>query len=280
MLHFDTSFRIIWKPKDEDFQDYCSQIKTRMLGILWDSERHIWTIVLCAHNEELYLPWTLASIAKLQTQEKVRVIVVDNNSTDRTRMIIEACWTEVISEKKKWLSYARQAWLENASWEFVFSTDADVRVPPLWIDWSLAYFWDNPWLVGISGWIEQSIHPLHRVLRQIPLLIRKASWLQERYFRQNFSWGNTIYRREAAISAWGYKPWFDLWEDWLIGKRLSEKGEILVINDDPNIDVQVSPRRVDTTSKVLELYTKWFFSSNWLNRSRAEKNPMSFKDIR
>ncbi len=280
MLTFDKSFRIIWHPKDEELQDYCDWVKNSMLGILWNSEQHVWTVVLCAHNEELYLPWTLASIAWIATREKVRVLVIDNNSSDRTSMIAKECGVEIVHETKKWLSYARQAGLENASWELVFSTDADVRVPPTWIDSSIEYFREDHELVGLSGWIIQPLHPLHRALRQVPKAVRSLARLNTSYFRQNFSGGNTIYKRDIALKAWWYPQGFDLGEDFIIWERLRSLWKTLVINDDPRIDIEVSPRRVDSSWKVLQLYIWWFFSSHWLKRSQAQKSPTTFKDIR
>lgn len=64
----------------------------------------------------------------------LEIIVVNNCSTDRTREILLQSWVKVIDENTKWISYARNCWLENANWKIIFQTDADTLVPPTWID--------------------------------------------------------------------------------------------------------------------------------------------------
>ena len=162
MIKFDRDFRMTEIPSDSDLQDFCDNVKSRMEHLVNpNNERPLVSINICAHDEERYLPWTSDSISRILTNVPMQICVIDNASRDRTSEIALQCWVQVITEPKKWLSYARQVWLEWSKGEYIFSTDSDVRVPNSWIDASLNFFREDSELVCFSWGINQRIHPLH-----------------------------------------------------------------------------------------------------------------------
>lgn len=95
-------------------------------------------IVIPAHNEQDFLPRTLASVNRaldLYGQDDTCVLVVDNKSEDATRDIVNAFGANVIYEEGKGLANARNAGLYGlgSSVEYVLTTDADTVVPAEWI---------------------------------------------------------------------------------------------------------------------------------------------------
>ena len=109
--------------KDEWYQDECDKLKPKIESL--QSDNPLWSIVICAYNEEKYLLPTLNSISNIITDLPIEILVVNNCSTDRTRKILSQSGVKVVDENKKGISYARNCWLENAVWKIIFQTDAD-----------------------------------------------------------------------------------------------------------------------------------------------------------
>jgi len=92
------------------------------------------SIVIPAYNEEKTLLRTLSSFSKMTSRYHAELIVVNNNSTDRTQKIIDACGVKSVFETQQGISYARQAGLEAARGTYILNADSDSIYPPKWID--------------------------------------------------------------------------------------------------------------------------------------------------
>lgn len=96
------------------------------------------SIVIPAYNEEKLLPVTLESLVKQKTSYTFEVIVVDNNSTDKTSEVAKKFGSKlnikVIKEKKKGRGAARQIGFIEAKGEIILSTDADTTLPSDWVE--------------------------------------------------------------------------------------------------------------------------------------------------
>lgn len=91
------------------------------------------SIVIPAYNEENHLKSCLDAIAK-QTEKPDEVIVVDNNSTDRTVEIAEAyAFVTVIKESKQGVVFARDKGFNRAASQIIGRIDADSILPPGWV---------------------------------------------------------------------------------------------------------------------------------------------------
>jgi glycosyltransferase involved in cell wall biosynthesis len=86
-----------------------------------------YSIIIPAFNEEKYLPRTLRTInaSLLDLPGKGEVIVVDNNSTDRTAEIAHAEGARVIFEPVNQISRARNAGAHAAIGRYLIFLDAD-----------------------------------------------------------------------------------------------------------------------------------------------------------
>lgn len=92
------------------------------------------TFVVVAYNEEKRIFASLHSLSELQTQYSVEVIVVNNNSTDRTAEIMERCGVVSVLEPEKGIGRARQAGLSRARGKYHLCADADTLYPPYYVD--------------------------------------------------------------------------------------------------------------------------------------------------
>lgn len=90
------------------------------------------SIIIPAYNEEKYLPAALSAVNKALegTTMPGEVIVVDNNSTDRTAAIAAEYKTNIVFEPINQISRSRNTGAKNATGDYLFFVDADTVVTP------------------------------------------------------------------------------------------------------------------------------------------------------
>jgi glycosyltransferase involved in cell wall biosynthesis len=99
-----------------------------------------YSVVIATYNRAADLRSTLASLAGLQPDGAWEVIVVDNNSTDDTRRVVEEAARafpvecRYLVERQQGRSPALNAGIRAARGEIVVTTDDDVRVPADWLN--------------------------------------------------------------------------------------------------------------------------------------------------
>ena len=111
------------------------------------------SLIICAYNEEDYIGACLDSILKNSLGKLHEIIVVDNNSTDKTKSIVEKN-TEVklvFEKEQKGPNHARQKGAEVATGDILAFIDADTLMPPGWVDILTNEFTKNPKLAALSG---------------------------------------------------------------------------------------------------------------------------------
>ena len=97
------------------------------------------SIVIATYKRAPVLRDTLHSLAQLRFGERWEVIVIDNNSPDRTREVVEttACWFPVplryAFEPRQGRSAALNCGIGLAQGEIIVTTDDDVRVNKDWL---------------------------------------------------------------------------------------------------------------------------------------------------
>jgi len=100
------------------------------------------SIVIPAFNEERHIGACLEAIAA-QTVKPDEVIVVDNNSTDKTTDIIRKFpFVTVLHEKEQGIVYARNRGFDAVKSDIIGRIDADTILPPDWVE-RVERFYDN-----------------------------------------------------------------------------------------------------------------------------------------
>lgn len=87
------------------------------------------TVVIPAFNEENYLPDTLRAVAVAAADLSCAIIVVDNESTDKTANIAKDFGATVISESEHNIGKVRNTGAKSAEGDFLIFLDADTIVP-------------------------------------------------------------------------------------------------------------------------------------------------------
>src|SRR6516225_495135 len=112
------------------------------------------SFVIPAYNEEALIASCLHAILAETSRVNcsAEIIVVDNNSTDRTREIAAAIpGVMVVDEPQRGLVQARRAGCLAAGGELIANIDADTMLSEGWLRTALDEFTRSPHLVALSG---------------------------------------------------------------------------------------------------------------------------------
>ena len=91
-----------------------------------------YSVIIPAYNEESFLPATLKNLhLAMETIPRMgEIIVVDNDSTDRTAEIAQSNGAKVVFEPFRQIARARNSGAKAASSTFLNFLDADTTLPP------------------------------------------------------------------------------------------------------------------------------------------------------
>ncbi|MEX8546003.1 MAG: glycosyltransferase family 2 protein [Mucilaginibacter sp.] len=92
------------------------------------------SILIPAWNEEVNLLTSIASISKMKTNIPIELIVINNNSTDKTQETIDRLHVKGFFEGAQGWGPARQLGLENALGKYILLADADCIYPDSWVN--------------------------------------------------------------------------------------------------------------------------------------------------
>lgn len=97
------------------------------------SDKPVASVVLIAHNEEPRILSCLNSLCNNHCPFPIEILVVNNNSTDRTEEILQDLGIRYFNEKQKGPGFARQCGLNQAQGIYHLCIDSDTLYPPLYI---------------------------------------------------------------------------------------------------------------------------------------------------
>lgn len=92
------------------------------------------TVLISAWNEETNILKCIASLSKTKCPFPIEIIVVNNNSKDRTQDTINELHVRGLFEQKQGCGPARQFGQENAKGKYILLADADCIYPSCWVD--------------------------------------------------------------------------------------------------------------------------------------------------
>lgn len=154
------------------------------------------SIVIPVYNEEDYIAVCLDAIAS-QTRAPDEVIVVDNNSTDKTVAIAKSySFVRIVNEPIQGVFHSRTKGFNLAKHEIIGRIDADTILAEDWVEQALKVFKDEE-ISAVTGancfyewpfsphnhWVEHIFKgPLYKYTKKFPYLfgtnmaIRKDAW--------------------------------------------------------------------------------------------------------
>jgi glycosyltransferase involved in cell wall biosynthesis len=246
------------------------------------------TVTVCTHNRARSLQRTLASLAQMNVPPDVtwELIVVDNNSSDDTRSVVEefartsGLNVRYVFEAKQGLSHARNTGVREARGKVVAFTDDDVVVDSNWITGlGAALLGLNAMAVGgrcLADW-DGVVKPSW-VQTDGPFRLREEFFLEfnlgdQLKLTRIPPWGLNMAFRKKAFEKYGlFRADLGvvgskrmLGEDTEFGRRLVQAGEKIAYAPNAIVRHPIDPRRL-TKPYVLSYY---FSSGQSSQRERA-----------
>jgi glycosyltransferase involved in cell wall biosynthesis len=97
------------------------------------SKNPLVSIIISAWNEEVNILSCIASLSKTQTHLPIEIIVVNNNSSDKTQQTIDQLHVRKFFQPIQGCGPARQLAQENAKGKYILLADADCLYPKDWV---------------------------------------------------------------------------------------------------------------------------------------------------
>lgn len=186
------------------------------------------TIVIPAYNEEGYLEACLNSVAE-QTVMPNEVIVVDNNSTDKTLNIAKSYnFVKVVTEKQQGVFFAARRGFNAASSSVIGRIDADTILPANWIELVMELL-KNQKVSAVTGPVSYYDMPLPRANYWFDHIIRALTY-RFAYTKSPFLYGSNLAIRKDVWQelAGGLCTQQDIHEDIDLAIHLKQVGGEIV----------------------------------------------------
>src|SRR5688572_23491920 len=108
------------------------------------------SIVITAWNEEVDILRTVSSLSKTKSKIPIEIIVVNNNSTDKTQDTLDKLHIKSYFQPKQGWGPGRQMGMENARGEYILLADSDCIYSTCWVD-NLLKALKTPGVVSVYG---------------------------------------------------------------------------------------------------------------------------------
>lgn len=208
------------------------------------------SVVVPAHNEERYIRKCLRSL--LAQEEKAdEIIVVDNNSTDKTAAIAEKMGIKVLKEKRQGIIFARNTGFDACQGDIIARTDADTVVPRKWIKIIKKDFEDHN-IAALSGPAKFGIESLLPLVKLIFFQTNKVILGHHTLYGPNMALKKSMWEKVKSETCRNDKL---VHEDIDLGIHIARYGHIWF---DPNLIVKTSARRIkDPKTFFIKYNIKW-----------------------
>lgn len=228
------------------------------------------SVIIPAYNEEKYIGKCLDALQSQQTSVPFEIIVINNNSTDRTVDIAKSYPITLLQEKTKGSSASRNTGVKYAKADIIVCVDADCIVEADHIDKIALFFRKNPQVDVLAG--PYVLYDAGFLLKWLTDWLNYYWW----YFKiiktvfgvQAFASGNFAIRKSAYLSVGGFDPKIDhtlLAEDVDLAVRLNKSGHKVFYDRD--LKVQSSNRRFQKSPLKPALIRSFYIHSYLLKKS-------------
>lgn len=185
--------------------------------------RELVSVVITTKNEELNIENCLKSI-KYQTYDNIEIIVVDNQSSDKTKEIAKKYTKKVFNKGPERSAQRNYGMIEKSKGKYVMFLDADMILSPSVVKICINY-------------MKKGFVALH-----IPeIVLGKKFFSKVRRFERTFYNGTVIdgarfFLKSAFVKVKGFDEKLNGPEDWDIDKKIKQMGEIGLIEEKENIE--------------------------------------------
>ena len=184
------------------------------------------TVIVATRNEEKNIEDCFKAVhAQTIPREQLEIVLIDNNSTDRTKEISKPYVDEIYNVGPE-RSAQRNYGFEHAKAEWVLYLDADMRLEPTVIEECIAVVKSAPEIIGF--YIPEKV-------------VGNGFWINVRNFERSFYDATCIdaarfIKKKSFLEAGGFDTSMSGPEDWDLDRRLLEKGKLALIKSHLNHD--------------------------------------------
>lgn len=241
------------------------------------------SVVIPAWNEENNIFRAVSSIAANKTTLKVEIIVINNNSTDKTQMVLDTLGIRSYIQPEQGTPHARQMGLYKAKGKYHLCADSDTFYPPRWIELMTKPMQDNENIVGVYG--RYCFIPLPGSTRLALIPYEKLTGIMVRIRNINKQFINVLgfnmgFKTDVGRSTDGFKVegvrkfdnaagsdyYIEEAEDGQMAIRLKTKGKLFMVTH-PDARVFTSSRRLVAEGGIYQSFINRFK----LNLSRMKE---------
>jgi glycosyltransferase involved in cell wall biosynthesis len=199
------------------------------------------SLIIPAYNEEDYLPACLDAVMRNVAGRAHEIIVVDNNSTDGTKAVVERYpAVTYVFEGRKGITRARQCGFLAATGDILAYVDADTHPPAGWIEQIVDQFSARNDLACLSG--PYSFYDLSGIRNAVSSAWFVAARPLYKLTGYMMVGGNFAILREVLEKMGGFDSSSEFYgEDVDIGKRAKKHGKVLFL---PRFVMPTSGRRM------------------------------------
>lgn len=226
------------------------------------------SVVIPAFNESTNLPILLKALNE-QTVKPFEIIVVDNNSTDKTSEVAKSLGAITLFEKERGTNNAMETGRLVAKGDLIARVDADCIPNPDWISEMVMRFQD-PRIVGLTG--PYDYYDGGWFFRTTTLLFQKYIYSTVHHVLDFFNHGavmiggNSISRRITLEKIGGFDRKIIFYgDDTDLAKKLSKEG---LVYFDKDLVMKSSARRFKSKGilHILWKYLQGFFKMTFRSR--------------
>jgi glycosyltransferase involved in cell wall biosynthesis len=240
------------------------------------------SVMIPAWNEENNIYRALSSLAANITSLKVEIVVINNNSTDRTQQVLDRLGVRSYLQPIQGTPHARQLGLMKAKGKYHLCADSDSFYPPRWIELMTKPLQKNDKVVGVYG--RYSFVPPPGSSRLLLFAYEKVTGLLIRIRKYNREYINVLGFNMGFITkagrdhggfevtevrkfdnALGSEYFVEEAEDGRMAVNLMKTGTLKLVTH-PAARVFTSSRRLIAEGGILKSFT---------NRAKLHTNKMS-----
>ncbi|MFP5080276.1 glycosyltransferase family 2 protein [Pedobacter sp. JCM 36344] len=270
---------------DEDINSLRSKIKH------FKSDDPDVSIMIPAWNEENNIYRTLSSLSSNITSLRVEIVVINNNSTDQTQLVLDKLGVKNYLQPKQGTAFARELGLEKALGKYHLCADSDSFYPPQWIDLMCKPLMANDNIVGVYGRYsfipskDESRLPwfLYEKVTGAMVRLRKARREHINFLGFNMGFitevgrqngGFNVLKTRAFENAIGSENFVEEAEDGRMAVNLKKTGQLKLVTDS-RARVFTSARRINAEGGLIKSFKHRFLKhsgqlSEYLNGVKVE----------
>lgn len=256
-----------WHSQENDFNkllDTAQKLRNKTTKL--NNKQPIASAIIIAYNEEIQILNSISSLLSQETEFPYEIIVVNNNSTDRTQEIIDTVGVKSVFQEKQGHGHARSKGMHSAIGKFHITCDADSIYNPRHIDTMVkqlqkrniaAVFGKHSFLPDAK--ISRKRLAVYEIFRDIIFNLRAIN-------RPELCVGGAYFAYNAAFAKEvGWRTDLKRGEDGNLSSRLKKKGKLVHCRSF-NVRIWTSSRRLNSDGGFFDMIQKRL-TKEWKRRS-------------